>query len=81
MNIGLIKIFKKDEDFIEKYKNVNNVYYKSIRGLLSDRKIYASQSAWEKDTPVNHRFELTPCSNLEEIADNLESFHVLKKLD
>ena len=81
LDFGLIKIFKKDENFIKRYKDKNNIYYKSIRGLLSDKKIYASTEGWKTDSPIKHRYEASKCQDFEEISYELDALHILKKLD
>jgi len=81
MEYGLINLFNPDENFIKKHKNTKNLYYKSVRGLLSDGKIYAHEAAWKSDYSINHRFEPTPVKDVEDIASELDHLHVLKKLD
>ena len=80
IDVGLIKVFSKDQDFINKY-NKEEVYYKSTRGLLSNGKIFASENAWINGRSIKHRLEPTLCDNIEDISYDLDAYNVSKKVD
>jgi hypothetical protein len=80
MDLGLIKVFEENKDFVEKHNN-NQIYYKSTRGILSNGKIYASEDAWMNDKSIKNRLEPTLCNDLSSISYDLDALYILKKVD
>ena len=63
-----------------KNKNLENIYYKSKRILISNGKSYKSETAWREDIPSDPN-DPTPLKVIDkkDFWDSIDEFYILEK--
>ena len=76
-NVGRINVIEEsNKDLINEIKGL---LYKSSKVIMSNRQTYSSYPKYEKKSPSMGNFE--PIEKTQEFFDDLDHFHVIKKLD
>ena len=79
-NVGRINVIEEsNKDLINEIKELKGLLYKSSKVIMSNRQTYSSYPKYEKKSPSMGNFE--PIEKTQEFFDDLDHFHVIKKLD
>jgi hypothetical protein len=75
----MIMSHKKDID-LSKFKNLDNIFIKTNRVLLSSGKIFLSSQHLEEDVPsTDHFMSINKIKNLENFKNELDFFYLYEK--
>ena len=77
MDYGIIH--RKNIPSYDHLKDRENVYYKSSKLTLSDKKMYSSKAAYLEDKPVKDQFEISKIIDNEEFWREADYFCFLEK--
>jgi hypothetical protein len=80
LDVGKINVVEEpDEKLIKKIKKESNLFYKSNKIIMSREKTFSSYPKYKKDQPSNGNFEPVETSDM--FFDDLDHYHIVKKLD
>ena len=80
LDIGKINVVvEPDKKLIKKIKNSSDLFYKSNKVIMSDKKRYSSYPKYKKDIACNGNFE--PLDSSSRFFDDLDHYHIVKLLD
>ena len=80
LDVGKINMVEEPEkELIKKIKNTSNLFYKSNKNIMSNKKRFSSHPKYKQGIPHNNKFESLDTSG--RFFDDMDHYHIVKLLD